>query len=107
MHKKYHEKFKILDILAVTTQAHEGIETFLDPNQEAHLRVTTQAHEGIETQHPWEQEIIRRLAAYQLHRNLTPPRGSHLAAPIACSFYNEGLWLDRSIIVHVAFIAVP
>ena len=73
MHKKYHEKFKILDILAVTTQAHEGIETFLDPNQEAHLRVTTQAHEGIETQHPWEQEIIRRLAAYQLHRNLTPP----------------------------------
>ena len=37
------------------------------------LRVTTQAHEGIETQHPWEQEIIRRLAAYQLHRNLTSP----------------------------------
>ena len=29
MHKKYHEKFKILDILAVTTQAHEGIETCL------------------------------------------------------------------------------
>jgi len=29
MHKKYHEKFKILDILAVTTQAHEGIETTL------------------------------------------------------------------------------
>ena len=29
MHKKYHEKFKILDILAVTTQAHEGIETLL------------------------------------------------------------------------------
>ena len=27
MHKKYHEKFKILDILAVTTQAHKGIET--------------------------------------------------------------------------------
>ena len=27
MHKKYHEKFKIWDILAVTTQAHEGIET--------------------------------------------------------------------------------
>ena len=25
--KKYHEKFKILDILAVTTQAREGIET--------------------------------------------------------------------------------
>ena len=29
MHKKYHEKFKILDILAVTTQAHEGIETIV------------------------------------------------------------------------------
>ena len=29
MHKKYHEKFKILDILAVTTQAHKGIETFV------------------------------------------------------------------------------
>ena len=27
MHKKYHEKFKILYILAVTTQAREGIET--------------------------------------------------------------------------------
>ena len=27
MHKKYHEKFKILDILAVTIQAHKGIET--------------------------------------------------------------------------------
>lgn len=25
--KKDHEKFKILDILAVTNQAHEGIET--------------------------------------------------------------------------------
>ena len=49
MHKKYHEKFKILEILAVTTQAHEGIETpqmslFPHPN-----KVTTQAHEGIET----------------------------------------------------------
>ena len=30
MHKKYHEKFKILDILAVTTQAHEGIETQIE-----------------------------------------------------------------------------
>ena len=29
MHKKYHGKFKILDILAVTTQAREGIETYL------------------------------------------------------------------------------
>ena len=27
MHKKYHEKFKILGIFAVTTQAREGIET--------------------------------------------------------------------------------
>ena len=27
--KKDHEKFKILDILAVTTQAHEGIETWM------------------------------------------------------------------------------
>ena len=27
MHKKYHKKFKILDILAVTTPAREGIET--------------------------------------------------------------------------------
>ena len=27
MHKKYHKKFKILGILAVTTQAREGIET--------------------------------------------------------------------------------
>ena len=32
MHKKYHEKFKILYILAVTTQAREGIETFLITN---------------------------------------------------------------------------
>ena len=31
MHKKYHKKFKILDILAVTTQAREGIETLLHP----------------------------------------------------------------------------
>ena len=30
--KKDHEKFKILDILAVTTQAREGIETFVVPN---------------------------------------------------------------------------
>ena len=49
MHKKYHEKFKILDILAVTTQAHKGIET----NQLCILlytnMVTTQAHKGIET----------------------------------------------------------
>ena len=34
MHKKYHEKFKILDILAVTTQAHEGIETTMTSLQQ-------------------------------------------------------------------------
>ena len=49
MHKKYHEKFKILDILAVTTQAHEGIETSTRIASILYIRVTTQAHEGIET----------------------------------------------------------
>ena len=49
MHKKYHEKFKILDILAVTTQAHEGIETPIADVTFYSSRVTTQAHEGIET----------------------------------------------------------
>ena len=49
MHKKYHEKFKILDILAVTTQAHEGIETSDYEAQYENSAVTTQAHEGIET----------------------------------------------------------
>ena len=49
MHKKYHEKFKILDILAVTTQAHEGIETAIYEADRRRHRVTTQAHEGIET----------------------------------------------------------
>ena len=71
MHKKYHKKFKILDILAVTTQAREGIETSPSaPHVEALLRnnssprghwnpshlvhalilvVTTQARESIET----------------------------------------------------------
>ena len=49
MHKKYHEKIKILDILAVTTQAREGIETLPDENLGRSGRVTTQAHEGIET----------------------------------------------------------
>ena len=49
MHKKYHEKFKILDILAVTTQAHEGIETFEVLERYIIRKVTTQAHEGIET----------------------------------------------------------
>ena len=49
MHKKYHEKFKILDILAVTTQAHEGIETIKFQGIHILQVVTTQAHEGIET----------------------------------------------------------
>ena len=33
MNKKYHEKFKILDILAVTTQACEGIETTIESKE--------------------------------------------------------------------------
>ena len=49
MHKKYHEKFKILDILAVTTQAHKGIETIKSTSSKAEYIVTTQAHKGIET----------------------------------------------------------
>ena len=49
MHKKYHEKFKILGILAVTTQAHEGIETPDLGVFDWETKVTTQAHEGIET----------------------------------------------------------
>ena len=49
MHKKYHEKFKILDILAVTTQAREGIETSLGSSFASFDGVTTQAREGIET----------------------------------------------------------
>ena len=49
MHKKYHEKFKILDILAVTTQAREGIETSVRTISDTPSPVTTQAREGIET----------------------------------------------------------
>ena len=49
MHKKYHEKFKILDILAVTTQAREGIETSTCHHHSKTFSVTTQAREGIET----------------------------------------------------------
>ena len=52
MHKKYHEKFKILDILAVTIQAHKGIETYLVVSCYAGIRVTIQAHKGIETPLP-------------------------------------------------------
>ena len=49
MHKKHHKKFKILDILAVTTQAREGIETSARMRTFQKLLVTTQAQEGIET----------------------------------------------------------
>ena len=49
MHKKYHKKFKILDILAVTTQAREGIETNIITHAFLLFIVTTQAREGIET----------------------------------------------------------
>ena len=49
MHKKYHKKFKILDILAVTTQAREGIETIFFTSGSKNGGVTTQAREGIET----------------------------------------------------------
>ena len=49
MYKKYHEKFKILYILAVTTQAREGIETLIDKIVVLNADVTTQAREGIET----------------------------------------------------------
>ena len=50
MHKKHHEKFKILGILAVTTQAREGIETHDRSNASGAVpAVTTQAREGIET----------------------------------------------------------
>lgn len=49
MHKKYHKKFKILDILAVTTQAREGIETSLSTKLVSIIGVTTQAREGIDT----------------------------------------------------------
>ena len=49
MHKKYHKKFKILDILAVTTQAREGIETRKCSGEAVVNIVTTQAREGIET----------------------------------------------------------
>ena len=49
MHKKHHKKFKILDILAVTTQAREGIETISGGWSSKDAKVTTQAREGIET----------------------------------------------------------
>ena len=49
MHKKYHKKFKILDIPAATTQAREGIETIIGNRAECFHGATTQAREGIET----------------------------------------------------------
>ena len=50
MHKKYHKKFKILDIPAATTQAREGIETISHLSRSSPSVVaTTQAREGIET----------------------------------------------------------
>ena len=52
MHKKYHEKFKILDILAVTTQAREGIDTNIAFFHDNQIHVTTQAREGIDTHDP-------------------------------------------------------
>ena len=57
MHKKYHEKFKILGIFAVTTQAREGIETGSWSARGSRYSVTTQAREGIETDHPESQVI--------------------------------------------------
>ena len=49
MHKKYHKKFKILDIPAATTQAREGIETEMSRQRREKTCATTQAREGIET----------------------------------------------------------
>ena len=68
MHKKHHEKFKILDILAVTTQAREGIETISVGCETFGKRVTTQAREGIET---------RKLSGmvWDDQRNNSSPRG--------------------------------
>ena len=60
MHKKYHKKFKILDILAVTTQAREGIETSNVQEKETEGEVTTQAREGIETKKESYENGVRR-----------------------------------------------
>ena len=59
MHKKHHKKFKILDILAVTTQAREGIETAQVVKLAKTPPVTTQAREGIETD-----AILKTLVLY-------------------------------------------
>ena len=68
MHKKYHEKFKILGILAVTTQAREGIETRKKLVRCYPKVVTTQAREGIETN-------IKCYAVYKQTCNNSSPRG--------------------------------
>lgn len=67
MHKKYHEEFKILDILAVTTQAHEGIETGIPIKSFRFLLVTTQAYEGIETF-----PVIRKLLDWAVTTHMHP-----------------------------------
>ena len=69
MHRKYHEKFKILDILAVTTQAHEGIEIEVHYVFVAKYIVTTQAHEGIEMVIPNRKEAIRYVTT-QAHEGI-------------------------------------
>ena len=69
MHRKYHEKFKILDILAVTTQAHEGIETKCKVPWFQLQRVTTQAHEGIETIFP-NAAVIASSVTTQAHEGI-------------------------------------
>ena len=67
--KKYHGKFKILGILAVTTQAHEGIETICKTFVNKLLYVTTQAHEGIETNNGWVAEG-RNTVTTQAHEGI-------------------------------------
>ena len=69
MHKKYHEKFKILDILAVTTQAHKGIETHIQVLQFIQKKVTTQAHKGIETP-DLNAELVSCCVTTQAHKGI-------------------------------------
>ena len=46
MHKKYHEKFKISGILAVTTQAREGIETVVELTSDANMESNNSSPRG-------------------------------------------------------------
>ena len=69
MHKKYHEKFKILDILAVTTQAHKGIETEPTTLEPLVSIVTTQAHKGIETHFETSEKTFREVTT-QAHKGI-------------------------------------